>query len=118
MEVAWHIEGLPLSDRSHLIVRLAVHTENPQQIIFEENKEENALMNNETTLTAWFKLNKKDENARQFIHGNIPKNYLFDLKTKKWIKRRIFSKAIGRIVSVSSKDVEIFHSKLILHRVR
>ena len=48
-------------------------------------------MNNETTSTAWFKLNKKDENARQFIYGNISKNYLFDLKTKKWIKPRIFS---------------------------
>ena len=30
-------------------------------------------------------LNKKDENAGQFIYGNIPKNYLFNLKTKKWI---------------------------------
>ena len=39
MEAAWRIE-----DRSHPIVRLAVHTENQQQIIFDENKEENALM--------------------------------------------------------------------------
>ena len=118
MEAAWRIEELPLSDRSHPIVRLAVHTENHQQIVFEENKEENALMNNETTLIVCLKLNKKDENARQFIYGNIPKYYLFDLKTKKWIKRRIFSKAIGRIVNVSPKDVERFHLKLILNRVK
>ena len=75
-------------------------------------------MNNEKILIAWFKLYEKDENARQFIYGNIPKNYLFDLKTKKWMKCRIFSKAIGRMVSVSPKDVERFHLKLILHRVK
>ena len=31
MEAAWRIEELPLSDRSHPIVRLAVHTENQQK---------------------------------------------------------------------------------------
>ena len=33
MEVGWRIEELPLSDESHSIVRLAVHTENQQLII-------------------------------------------------------------------------------------
>lgn len=82
MEAAWRIEELPLSDRSHPIDRLAVHTENQQQIIFEENKEENALKKSETTLTAWFKLNKTDKDARHFFYINIPQNYLFDLKKK------------------------------------
>ena len=74
-------------------------------------------MNNETTLMAWYKLNKKDESARQFAYGNIPENYSYDSKTKQWITRYIFSKKIGRILSVSPKDIERFHLKLIIHRV-
>ena len=35
-------------------------------------------MDNETTATAWLKLNKKDDNVRQFFYGNILKNHLFD----------------------------------------
>ena len=37
IEAAWRIEKLPLSGRSHTIVRLAIHTENQQYVYFEEN---------------------------------------------------------------------------------
>ena len=43
MEAAWRIEELSLSDRSYPIVRLAVHVENQQLIVFQENKEQNVL---------------------------------------------------------------------------
>ena len=68
--------------------------------------------------TAWFNLNETNECARQFVYINIPNYFLFDLIRKIWIKRRNFSKAIGRVVSVSRKDVERFHSKLILRRIK
>ena len=38
MEAACRIEELPLSDRSHLIVRLAVHVESQQLIVFQKIK--------------------------------------------------------------------------------
>ena len=85
--------------------------------IFEVNKAENSLMNNQTTLTACYKLNERKEIVRHFFYSNISENHSYDSKTKQWIKR-IFSKAIGRIVSVSPKDVEGFHLKFILHRVK
>ena len=121
MDAAWRIEELPLSDRSHPIVRLAVHVENEQLIVFQENKEQNVLKEktkNKTTLTAWLNLNKTNEYARQFLHINIPNYFLFDLIRKIWVKRRNVSKAIGRVVSVSPKDVERFHLILILHRIK
>lgn len=40
MEAAWRLNGFNLVGRSHKIVRLAVHTENQQNLIFKENKEE------------------------------------------------------------------------------
>ena len=73
---------------------------------------------NETTLTAWFNLNKTNEYARQFLYISIPNYFLFDLIRKIWVKRRNFSKAIGRVVSVSPKDVERLHLKWILHRIK
>ena len=75
-------------------------------------------MNNETSLTAWYKHNERDKIARQSIYGKIPENYSYDSKTKQWIKRYIFSKAIGWIVSLSLKSVECFHLKLISHHVK
>ena len=36
MEAAWRLQEFPIGCRSHSIVRLAVHTENQQQIIFEK----------------------------------------------------------------------------------
>ena len=53
-----------------------------------------------------------------FFYINIPNYFLFDLIRKIWVKFRNFSKAIGRVVSVSPKDVERFHLKLILHRIK
>ena len=117
MKSAWCIEELPFLYRSHSIVRLAFRTENRLTIIFEQNKQENVLMNNETTLTAWDKLNEKDEIARQFIFDNLPDSYSYDSKTKQRIKR-IFFQAIGQIVSVSPRDVGHFYTKLILHPVK
>ena len=35
-ETAWRLQEFPIGCRSHSVVRLAVHTENKQQVIFEE----------------------------------------------------------------------------------
>lgn len=74
MEAAWRLQEFPLCGRSHTVTRLAIHTENQQNIIFEENKEVDALKNKETTLTAWFILNKVDNFAKilsMLIYPNI-----------------------------------------------
>lgn len=43
MKAAWCIQELPLCGRSLAGVRLAVYTENLETIVFEENKETEAL---------------------------------------------------------------------------
>ena len=118
MEAAWRLQEFPLCGRSHTVVRLAVHTENKQNIIFEENNEEKALDKWKTTLTSWFELNKNDDNAKNIKYVNIPKYYIF--KNKSWIERQRKLKhfAIGRLNVVSPKDSERFHLKLILNRVK
>ena len=119
MEAAWRIVELPLHGIRPNVYRLAVHTKNQQSIIFEEGKEENAVnyKNHDTTLTAWFDLNKKDINAKKVLYCNIPQYYFFD-DSKKWIKRKNHFNAVGRIINVSLKDSERFHLKLLLNRVK
>ena len=84
--------------------------------------------NTDTTLTAWFKLNKICPFANKIKYRNIPKYFTFT-KSKKWVKRSKFNnltenedivtkfetRSIGRMNSVSPKDTERFHLKLILN---
>ena len=116
-EAAWRIEGFPLFSRSHPVTKLSVHTENQQKLIFEEDHEGESLKNNETTLTAWFELNKNDEFARKIHYVNIPEYYIF--QGKKWIRRKNNkkNKAIGRLITVSPKDEERFYLKLLLRKI-
>jgi len=77
-----------------------------------------ALEKWQTTLAAWFELNKKDEFPRNIKYVNILQYYEF--KNKKW-NRRIRKRtnyAIERIGVVSPKDSERHHLKLILNQVK
>ena len=116
-EAAWRIEGFPLCGQSHTVTKLSVHTENQQKLIFEENHEEDSLKNWETSLTAWFDLNKNDEFARKIHYVNIPQYYI--LQGKKWIRRKNVkqNEAIGRLITVSPKDEERFYLKLLLRKI-
>ena len=52
IEAAWRKQEFPICFRSHSAVRLAVHPENLQQLIFNEKNPSTALDNRKTTLTA------------------------------------------------------------------
>lgn len=120
MEAAWRILKFPLCGRSHTIVRLAVHTENQQILPFIEKNEKKALENWETTLTAWFDLNKRDLRAKNYTYSEIPKHYNWDKTNKKWTDRvqEKEDKIIGRMNIVSPKDSERFYLKLVLSRIK
>ena len=78
-----------------------------------------ALRNRETTLTAWFKLNKIDKLAKNIKYVEIPRYYGFT-NSKLWKRRERNPQfdAIGRLNIVSPKDIERFFLKLLLNRVK
>ena len=80
MEAAWRKQKFPLCGRSHKVENLSVHTENQQKIIFDENNVAGALNKCESTLTAWFNINKKDDSAKKIKYANIPQYYTFKNK--------------------------------------
>ena len=112
------MQKFPLCGRSHKVERSSVHTENQQKIIIDENNVAGALNKWETTLTAWFNLNKKDDFAKKIKYTNRSQYYTFE--NKKWEKRLKIRKniAIGQLNGVSPKDSERILLKLILNRVK
>jgi hypothetical protein len=100
-------------------VRLQVHTENCQFVLYKLNQAiDDILLNTrETTLTQYFKLNETDIQARQFLYHDLPRYYTWVKKEKKWKKRKYTTKTIGRMVYVNPKDTERFSLRtLLLHR--
>ncbi|UYV82699.1 hypothetical protein LAZ67_22000600 [Cordylochernes scorpioides] len=90
-EAGWRLFSFPMHQQSHSIMRLQVHLPGQQSICFNEDNIEEVVQqagNKDTTLTAWFKLNQVDENARNILYGDIPQHYVFDKRLRKWIPRQ------------------------------
>ncbi|XP_043466343.1 uncharacterized protein LOC122501132 [Leptopilina heterotoma] len=67
-----------MHEQSHATYRLAVHLPDHQTICFTEGMEQQAIDTfKNTTLTAWFELNKKDPEAHKYLYSEIPHNYVF-----------------------------------------
>lgn len=116
-EAAWRLLKFPLYKRSHSICRLAVHIPFEQVIYFLRGQEELAEAINrdkDTTLTAWFKLNRETPAAREFLYREIPTHYRFDKKSRQWKERKRRSTVIGRIYSVPVSDTERYCLRLLL----
>jgi hypothetical protein len=118
-EAAWRIYGLKMHFRSHKIVRLQVHTEDNQTVVFEPDQDLQqcleAAAQRKTTLTAWFHLNTVaylleqeqgiENTVAPLLYGDIPNHYIF--KKGKWANRkRKGNKAIGRMYAVNIRDTE------------
>lgn len=63
-----------------------------------------------------FRKQRIDPAARNILYRNIPEHYRLDAK-KTWIKRKRKEEVIGSVCSVSPKDSERFHLKLLLNFV-
>ena len=68
---------------------------------------------------AWFKLNRADPDARQYLYREIPKYYTYIKRTHTWRRRRVPNLTIvGRIYSVHCRDQEKFALRQLLNHIR
>ena len=123
-EATWHLMAFPITDRYPPVQALRVHTEDQQQIVFDEGTEEEALeKQRETELTAFFKLNEKlkeneDLNMQSMpMYVDLPKMFRYDKAKKEWIRRKTQSEdtVIGRVHSVNPLAGETFYLRMLLH---
>ena len=118
IEACWHFFGYSMNAQDPPVIRLEMHLEDEQNIIFEEKE----LLGNvqskfkNTKLTAWFKLNEDDEEARQHLYHNIPKYYIWKSQARIWQKRKFnkVSKMLGRMYFISPRETERFSMRLLL----
>eukprot|EP00794_Sanderia_malayensis_P002293 gene2293-biopygen2036 len=107
-----------MHDKSHTIIRLAIHLPDQQPVCFTD-PEQAAQRNNDSMLMAYFSLNQREQNSHQYLYQDIPEHYTFNKSTKQWQqrKRRAAKCVIGRIYNVLPSDAERFALRLILlHR--
>jgi hypothetical protein len=109
-----------MHDTSHTVYRLAVHLKDQQRVYFHRGNAQaaaEAQSERDTTLTAWFKLNERDENARNYLYPDIPIHYVFNESTRTWTPRRRNQNIISRMYTVSPRYVEKFHLRMLLLHV-
>ncbi len=119
-EAIWRLDKYDMSTKSHAVERLPVHLPSQQTVVFKEGAEEETLRNAEkrgTKLTNWFRLNREDPNARQYLYSDIPYHYVWHASKNQWKPRkRGKDKILPRMYAVSPKDIERFCLRqLLLH---
>ncbi|GBO38990.1 hypothetical protein AVEN_261850-1 [Araneus ventricosus] len=77
--------------KSHVIMRVAVHLPNQKQVLFQSGQEVADVARDSmrhTKLTAWFLLNQHNVEAHNYKYVDIPQYYVFDKSQTLWKKDR------------------------------
>ncbi|GBN54440.1 hypothetical protein AVEN_170934-1, partial [Araneus ventricosus] len=118
-EAMWRLLEKKMHEKSHSIIRLPVHLPDMQPVYFYDDEERRALeraAQRNTMLTAWFELNRTDPEANRYLYADIPKHFVW--KNNKWERRvRLGDRIVSRLYSVSPKDTERFHLRMLLFHV-
>ncbi|UYV84552.1 hypothetical protein LAZ67_X002596 [Cordylochernes scorpioides] len=101
VEAGWRIFGFHMHEQSHAIIRLAVHLPDYQDVVFNDDISDEQLQNRlsrDSTLMGYFKLNRADPNAREYLYREIPEHYTWNCKERQWNTRKLSgAKVIGRM---------------------
>lgn len=125
-ESCWRLFSFPMHKEFPSSQRLDIHLENERQIYFDENDTPQQVLSrniSESTLTAWFNYNRNnpdDVNAKSTLYPDFCEQYTFhkEKKPRIWeVRRSGFGGTIGRIYTVSPRDIEKFHLRILLYKV-
>ncbi|KAK6023902.1 hypothetical protein OSTOST_10298 [Ostertagia ostertagi] len=127
-ESMYRIYSFEMQDKSHTIVRLAVHLPDYQTVLFVQGREQQYLdhaRQSYTTLTAYFELNRHyaqiGENEhrdiatdpRELYYYQLPEYFTFKPRSG-WKARTRSGKFIGRMYTVSPRDTERYCLRILL----
>lgn len=102
------------------VMRLALHLENQQTVVFDPDQPLAEIAANaakDTTLTGFFKTCAESEHARQYLYHEFPQHYTWTKSTRTWHPRRA-APSIGRVHFASPSAGERFYLRLLLSEVR
>ena len=118
-DAVWRIFGYKVQDRYPAVYQLAIHLEGQQNVVFREGEEVAAVeKKRETTLTAFFKFNQDEPEARSILYQDFPKHCTFNSGIWKWRKSQPSDedtpRTIGRINGVLPSQGERYYLRLLL----
>lgn len=119
-EACWRIFSFKLSATYPPVMRLDIHLPNQHLINFDNDADLRQVLQEsssaKTMLTAYFRRNEIDPEARQIKYSEFPNTYTWHKTQKEWKPRqRGFS--LGRIYVVYPSDPERWFLRLLLHNV-
>lgn len=118
-EAAWRTFNFRIHYKSHTIIRLPIHLDGQQSVMFPDDADNETIqtaMDSSTMLTDFFRLNREDPKARNLLYHEIPEKFTWN--KKKWNERKSQFNVIGRIYSVSPTQSELFHLRILLRHVK
>ena len=106
--------AFPIARRYPPVQTLRVHTEDQQQVVFDEGAEEEALeRQRETELTAFFRHNEEQqaeqqiEERQQPTYVDMPKLYKYDKTKKQWISPSTYASCSTMITAEARQALKI-----------
>ena len=128
-EACWRLFRFAMHDKSHTIIRLAVHVDGYRNIVFPDGAAKEALEKaekNQSMLEAWFALNARSPEAKHFLYSQIPEYYTWNQKDSVWQKRHLdtahgrqqAARGIGRLHTASPTDEDRYYLYLMLLHTR
>ena len=116
-EASWRIFHYELHNRSPAIQRLALHLPHKESVVYKVGNAVHTLEHaRNTTLTAWFKKNEEDPQARTVLYHNFPEHYTWNQATSTW-KCRKAKHMIGRVYQANPTEGERFYLRILLHHI-
>ncbi|KAE9187157.1 hypothetical protein PF005_g20559 [Phytophthora fragariae] len=123
VEACMRLLDFSVQGKTHSIVQLTILLENEQLVTFRssDNPDQVLTRGRHTMLTRFFELcaseAPENQEAKTMVYQDIPKKFRWDAKTKRWVRRKRFQAAIGRMVHVSPRDMNKFYMRVLLcHR--
>ncbi|KAG2855802.1 hypothetical protein PC113_g12135 [Phytophthora cactorum] len=109
--------------KTHAITQLTIHLENEQMVTFRSSDDPAVVVTRgkHTMLTRFFEFcaSEPPENhvAKSTLYQDIPKLFRWDTKAKRWVRRKRYQAALGRMIHVSPRDMQRFYMRVLLcHR--
>jgi hypothetical protein len=87
-EACWRIFGFDMNEQNPHTLRLSVHLEDQQNVLFDDDAilTDTINKNYDTHLTSYLKLNQTDPDAKDLFYYEMPLKYVWNKSTKQWTK--------------------------------
>ncbi|KAG3231215.1 hypothetical protein PI124_g23690 [Phytophthora idaei] len=123
VEACMRLVDYSVQGKTHASTQLTIHLENKQMIMFHSSDDPAvvATRGKHTMLNRFFELcaSEAPDNqvAKSTLYQDIPKLFRWNTKAKRWVRRKRYQAALGRMIHVSPRDMQRFYMRVLLcHR--